>query len=289
MIGQIVNDVWTDPKLQVAPLFRAVSLDRQRYYRFMREKPRADRDMEVRSEIQKIAVEWPRYGSRSITHELRRRGLRVNRKRVQRLMREDNLLCLRRHSWIRTTDSRHGYAVYPNLVPELTVNGSNQLWVSDITYIRLAQEFVYLAVVLDAFSRRVIGWELSRNLDSGLALNALSRALSSRAYGPGLVHHSDRGVQYASTDYTDHLRLHGIRISMSRTGNPYDNAKAESFMKTLKYNEVYLDDYRDFAEARVRIAHFLEEVYNRKRLHSALGYVPPAEFEAALHPLMQVV
>ena len=289
MIEQIVLEVQTTPRLPVAPLCRALTLDRQRYYRFHKQTPRPDRDMELRSEIQKIALEWPRYGSRRIKQELRRHGIRVNRKRVRRLMREDNLLCLRQQSWILTTDSRHGYTVYPNLVPELGVTGPNQLWVSDLTYIRLEQEFVYLAVILDAFSRRVIGWELGRALDSGLALNALRMAISSRDFLPGLVHHSDRGCQYASTDYTDQLRHHGIQVSMSRTGNPYDNAKAESFIKTLKYEEVYLDDYLDFTEARIRIAHFLEEVYNRKRLHSALGYMPPAEFEAALVPFGQAI
>jgi len=279
MIARIVEEVRRNPALPVAPLCRAVALDRQKYYRFLRSQPRSGRDLELRSEIQKIALEWPRYGYRRITHELRRRGFRVNHKRVHRLMVEDNLLCLRHRAWHSTTDSGHGYRIYPYLVPDLSLTGPNQLWVSDITYIRLELEFIYLAVVLDAFSRRVIGWDLGRSLDSGLALNALLMALSSRDFVPGLVHHSDRGVQYASTDYTDLLKLHGIRLSMSRSGNPYDNAKAESFMKTLKYEEVYLQDYRSLTEARIGIAHFLEEVYNRKRLHSAIGYVPPFEFE----------
>ena len=288
MIEQIAFSVeTTTPKPPVTLLCRALSLDRQRYYRFIQAEKHTDRDMELRSEIQKIALEWPRYGSRRIAAELRRHGTPVNRKRVQRLMREDNLLCLRRKSWIRTTDSRHGYAIYPNLVPELELNGPNQLWVSDITYIRLELEFVYLAVVLDAFSRRVVGWDLGRGLDSGLALNAMGMALSNRDFLPGLVHHSDRGVQYASTDYTDQLKRNGLRISMSRTGNPYDNAKAESFMKTLKYEEVYLEEYRDFADARKHIAHFLEEVYNRKRLHSSLGNVPPEEFETTFALIRQ--
>ncbi len=194
-------------------------------------------------------------------------------------MRQDNLLCLRRKKFIRTTDSEHGLAVYPNLAGTLEVSGLNQLWVSDITYIRLWREFVYLAVVLDAFSRRVIGWSLGRTLEAELALAALRMALRTREFGPGLVHHSDRGVQYASGDYTGLLQQHGIEISMSRKANPYDNALAESFMKTLKYEEVYLFEYEDFAEAQRRIGQFLERVYNEKRLHSALGYLPPVEYE----------
>ena len=197
-------------------------------------------------------------------------------------MREDNLLCLRKRSFIRTTDSRHSLAVYPNLVPELTLTSINQLWVADITYIRLLREFVYLAVIIDAFSRRCIGWALEHYLEAELAIEALRQALAARQIGPGLVHHSDQGVQYASSAYTELLKKRGIRISMSRKGNAYDNAKAESFIKTLKYEEVYLFEYETIAEARCRIGHFLEEVYNQKRLHSALGYVPPAEFEEQL-------
>jgi transposase InsO family protein len=197
-------------------------------------------------------------------------------------MREDNLLCLRRRRFLRTTDSRHGLAVYPNLIPHLAVTGIDQLWVADITYIRLQHEFVYLAVILDAFSRRCIGWALGRSLEAPLAVGALRTALARRAVRPGLVHHSDQGGQYASSLYTELLLSRGIRISMSRRGNPYDNAYAESFLKTLKYEEVYLSEYADLADARLRIGHFVEKVYNRKRLHSALGYRPPAEFEQSL-------
>ena len=221
-------------------------------------------------------------GSRRITAALRRQDWVINRKRMQRTMRQDNLLCLRRKKFIRTTDSEHGLAVYPNLVPTLDISGLNQLWVADITYIRLLREFVYLAVVLDAFSRRVIGWSLGRTLEAELALAALRMALRTREFGPGLVHHSDRGVQYASGDYTKLLRQHGIGISMSRKANPYDNALAESFMKTLKYEEVYLFEYEDFAEAKRRIGQFLDRVYNEKRLHSALGYLPPVEYEQSV-------
>ncbi len=197
-------------------------------------------------------------------------------------MREDNLLCLRKRRFILTTDSRHSLTTYPNLVPELMLTGINQLWVADITYIRLLREFVYLAVILDAYSRRCIGWALELYLEAELALEALRMALATRKVEPGLVHHSDRGVQYASSVYTDLLKEQGIRISMSRTGNPYNNAQAERFMRTLKYEEVYLSEYETMAEARARISHFLEEVYNQKRLHSAIGYVPPAEYEQQL-------
>lgn len=197
-------------------------------------------------------------------------------------MREDNLLCLRKKKFICTTDSEHSLPVYPNLSADLVLTGVNQLWVADITYIRLQREFVYLAVVLDAYSRMCVGWNLGRRLDDGLTITALRKGLSSRVTGAGLVHHSDRGVQYASKDYTDMLKEHGIAISMSRSGNPYDNAKAESFMKTFKYEEVYLWEYENIIDAREHIEHFIEEVYNRKRLHSAIGYLPPVEFEQQL-------
>jgi len=241
-----------------------------------------DRELELRDAIQRIAVEFPSYGRPRITAELRRRGWCVNPKRVYRILREDNLLCLRKRKFVVTTDSGHGLSVYPNLAKELLPSGIDQLWVADLTYVRLEVEFVYLAVVLDAFSRRVIGWALDRTLEDALTLSALRMALKQRHPKPGLIHHSDRGVQYASRDYTGLLQQHGIRISMSRTGNPYDNAKAESFIKTLKYEEVYRQEYRDLAEARASIGHFLEKTYNQKRLHSALGYRPPVEFECSL-------
>ena len=257
-------------------------VSRAGWYRRGADPQPADRDLKLRDEIQKIALEWPAYGSRRITAELRRRKWTVNRKRVQRLMREDNLLCLRKRKFVVTTDSDHGLRVYPNLARQMTLTGIDQLWRADITYVRLAVEFVYLAVILDAYSRRVIGWELDATLEDSLTLAALRMALSRRTVTPELVHHSDRGVQYASGDYTQLLKDHHIRISMSRKANPWDNAACESFMKTLKCEEVYRTEYRDQAQARVRIGEFLERVYNEKRLHSALDYRPPAEFEREL-------
>jgi putative transposase len=256
-----------------------LNLPRSTWYRWCDSEALPDLDIELRDEIQKLALEKSVYGYRRMTAALRRQGLVLNHKRVLRIMREDNLLCLRKQRFITTTDSEHGLTVYPNLAREMQVNGLNQLWVSDITYIKLRGEFIYLAVILDAFSRRVIGWELSRRMDAALTLNALKMALSTRDVKPGLVHHSDRGVQYASTEYTKLLKGSGITISMSRKGNPYDNAMAESFMKTLKYEEVYLTEYANLSEARSRISHFLEQVYNCERLHSRIGYVPPVEYE----------
>jgi putative transposase len=257
-------------------------VSRAGYYRFLKLVEESAEEMKLRDAIQKIAVEIPAYGHRRITAELRRADWVVNRKRVLRIMREDNLLCLRRRAFVRTTNSDHKLPVYPNLTKELKVNGLNQLWVADITYIRLQCEFVYLSVILDAHSRRVIGWALGKTLEADLAVEALKMAIGRGRVELGLVHHSDRGIQYASRAYTELLTEHGIGISMSRPGNPYDNAKAESFMKTLKYEEVYRSEYRDFGDARRQIGQFIESVYNRKRLHSALGYLPPAEFEHSL-------
>ena len=257
-------------------------VSRASFYRFNEDAAKPDPDMDLRDAIQRIALEWPSYGRPRITAELRRRGWTVNPKRVYRLLREDNLLCVRKRKFVVTTDSNHGHKVYPNLAAAMILTGIDQLWRADITYIRLREEFVFLAVILDAFSRRVIGWALDRNMEDELTLTALRMALSERSIQPGLVHHSDRGSQYASNDYTDLLKAHGIGISMSRKGNPWDNAACESFMKTLKYEEVLRNEYRDLAEARASIHEFLEKVYNRKRLHSALGYLPPVEFEAQL-------
>lgn len=268
--------------MTVERLCTLARVSRAGFYRHPPRVPEADRDMALRDALQRIALEFPSYGWPRMTLELKRRGWAVNHKRVYRLMREDNLLCLRKRKFVVTTDSDHGLPIYPNLARQMTLVGLDQLWVADLTYIRLELEFVYLAVILDAFSRRVIGWALDRTLDTELTLQALRMALVRRRPAPGLVHHSDRGVQYASHDYTQLLRDHGIQISMSRKANPWDNAACESFIKTLKYEEVYRTEYRDLAEARAGIGAFLEKVYNQKRLHSALGYLPPAEFERGL-------
>jgi transposase InsO family protein len=238
-------------------------------------------EMAIRDEIQKIAVEFPRYGYRRVTVELRRRGFRINHKRAIRIMREDNLLFMKRLFKPVTTDSNHGFRVYPNLAKSLEVTGINQMWAADITYIQLLKEFVYLAVIEDVFSRRCIGWCLGRSMDTQLSVNALSMALSNRRSMniAGLIHHSDQGVQYAAGEYTEMLESNGIRISMSRKGNPYDNAFVESFIKTLKTEEVYLKEYENFSDALANIKQFIEEVYNRKRVHSSIGYMTPDEFE----------
>jgi len=257
-------------------------VSRATFYRFDPDREPVDEDLDLRDEIQRVALEFPCYGRPRITAELKRRGWDAGHRRVGRIMREDNLLCLRKRKFVVTTDSNHNLRVYPNLAGSMTLTGIDQLWIADITYIRLEMEFVYLAVVLDAFSRRVIGWALDRHLEDDLAIAALEMAFRRRTPPEGLTHHSDRGVQYASNDYTGLLKEHGVRVSMSRSGNPYDNATCESFMKTLKYEEVYRREYRDLADARACIERFLEKVYNGKRLHSALGYRPPVEFELAL-------
>lgn len=266
-------------------LCQTMGVSRAGYYRFLLRPQRQEADMELRSQIQNIALRWPAYGYRRMQAELERQGWRVNHKRVLRLMRVDNLLCLRRRKFILTTDSKHGLPIYPNLAKDMRLTGINQLWVADITYIRLAVEFVYLAVLLDAFSRSCVGWALQRSLEAALVLEALRMALRRRHPAPGLVHHSDRGVQYASRDYTQVLKQHGIQISMSRRGNVYDNSLAESFIKTLKYEEVYRTEYQHLEEAKASMQQFLEKIYNQKRLHSALGYRPPREFEKSLSVL----
>ena len=260
-------------------LCEMTGLNRAGFYRWRTPREASPVEMELRDQMQKIALESPAYGYRRIAHELRRRGFDVNHKRVLRMMREDNLLCVRGRAFVVTTNSNHRLPVYPNLAREITPTAINQLWVADITYIRLRSEFVYLAVVLDAFSRRVIGWALGRTLEAKLAVGALQMALDQRQPAPGLVHHSDRGSQYASGQYTDLLKAHSCQISMSHKASPWENAACESWMKTLKYEEVYCNEYRDWNDALASIGEFIDLVYNQKRLHSALGYVPPAEFE----------
>jgi putative transposase len=254
-------------------------VSRAGFYRHYGEHEPRQADVALRDHIQRIALENRFYGYRRVTAELHHQGVVANHKRVVRLMRADNLLAVRKRRFVFTTDSRHGYVVYSNLAARLKLTGVNQLWVADITYVRLRETFLYLAVVLDAHSRRVVGWELGEDLRAELALGALNRALADRAIEPGIVHHSDRGVQYCCQAYVERLQACGFVVSMSRAGNSYDNAKAESFMKTLKSEEVYLHQYRDQEDARSSIQRFIEEVYNRKRLHSSLGYLSPDDFE----------
>jgi len=260
----------------------AAAVSRAGYYRDLGERDPDTEAMLVRAAMQEIVLKHHRrYGYRRVAAELRRQGLTVNHKRVVRMMREDNLLAIGRRKYVLTTDSGHEQPVFLNLAGRMKPDGLNQLWVADLTYIRLAHEFVYLAVVIDRYSRRVIGWALDRSLGTGLAVAALCQAIELRAPLPGLVHHSDRGTQYCSAEYTELLKFHQILPSMSRPANPYDNAFCESFMKTLKREEIYCNQYRDLADLSGHMEEFIETYYNRQRLHSALGYQTPEEFETA--------
>jgi transposase InsO family protein len=269
--------------LSIESMCRLGQVSRAGFYRHWREREPRSEQTELRGQIQQIALAHRRnYGYRRVTAELRDHGWNVNHKRIARLMAEDNLLCLRKRTFVRTTDSGHDLRVYLNLAGPMELSGLDQLWVADITYLRLAGEFLYLAVVLDAFSRKVVGWSLEERIDAGLAIAALRQAIDARQPKPGLVHHSDRGVQYASNAYVDLLGEHGIVPSMSRAGNPYDNARCESFMKTLKQEEIHTRRYRDRADLEAHIGEFIERYYNRRRLHSALGYRSPDQFERSL-------
>jgi putative transposase len=266
--------------LSIERMCALARVSRASFYRSLQEQRPAEEEMEVRSTIQQIALEHRRrYGYRRICAEMRRRGMQVNHKRVLRMMRKDNLLTLRRRRFVVTSDSSHKLEVYLNLARRMKLSGMDQLWVADITYIRLKAEFVYLAVILDAFSRKVVGWALDRTLANRLTISALDRAIAQRGPRPGLVHHSDRGLQYARGEYVAVLEKSGMVPSMSRPANPYDNASCESFMKTLKREEIYANRYDNLEHLRANIEEFIEQYYNRQRLHSALGYRSPEEFE----------
>jgi putative transposase len=266
--------------LSIERMCELARVSRASFYRSLKEQRPAEEETAVRSTIQQIALDHRRrYGYRRICAELRRRGMQVNHKRVLRMMRKDSLLALRRRRFVVTTHSNHKFEVYLNLARRMKLSGTDQLWIADITYIRLRAEFVYLAVILDAFSRKVVGWALDRTLANRLTITALEHAVAQRGPRPGLVHHSDRGLQYARGEYVAMLEQYGIVPSMSRPANPYDNASCESFMKTLKREEIYANRYDNLEHLRTNIEEFIEQYYNRQRLHSALGYRSPEEFE----------
>jgi transposase InsO family protein len=278
----IAEAIAAQSPLSVRHLCDLLDVNRAWYYARPRiEKGDASEAVHLRDAIERIILDFPGYGYRRVTHALAQEGWTVNHKRVLRVMREESLLCQLKRRFVPTTDSCHGWRTYPNLFRGTALTAPDQVWVADITYIRLPTTFVYLAAILDAYSRRCVGWALSRWIDTDLTLAALTMALARREPAAGLIHHSDRGVQYASGAYVERLEARGVRVSMAARGNPYENAKAESFFKTLKTEEVYLKEYRTFEEALMNLEPFIEDVYNTKRLHSSLGYRPPVEFEAA--------
>ena len=281
MIGRTKED---HPSISERELCRVFEVSRSWYYECPSPEEKAAKDVELRNAIERIVLEFPGYGYRRVTKELQRGGWTVNHKRVLRIMREESILCQLKRGFKATTDSAHSLNRYPNLIKDVEPEGPDRIWLSDITYIRLPTAFCYLAAVLDAYSRYCVGWSLSRWIDTRLTLCALEMALWKRLPEPGLIHHSDQGVQYASSEYLARLQNAGALISMASVGNPYENAKAESFFRTLKMEEVYIKDYRGFEQAEENIGEFIEEVYNQKRLHSSLGYLPPVEFEA-IHAL----
>ena len=281
MIEQVREE---HPEMSIERLCELMGVSRSWYYERPSSKRRARGAVELRDAIERIVLEFPGYGYRRVTAALRREGWSVNHKRILRIMRRESLLCQLKRRFKVTTDSAHLFGRYPNLVKDAEIDDLDQAWTADITYVRLPTTFCYLAAILDAYSRKCVGWHLSRFIDTRLTLSALEMALATRRPAAELIHHSDQGVQYASGEYVSRLEEAGVLISMAAVGNPYENAKAESFFRTLKMEEVYLKDYENFQEAEENIGQFIEEVYNQKRLHSSLGYLPPVEFEA-LHVL----
>lgn len=266
--------------LSVLRMCELAPVSRASFYRHWEERAPAEAEMALRDAIQRMALAHRFYGYRRVAVLVEREGYVVGAKKVRRLMKEDNLLAARRRKFVATTDSEHDFVVHPNLAEHLLLRDVNQLWVADLTYVHLLAEFVYLAVILDAFSRRTVGWALGRSLEASLPLAALEHAIQSRHPKPGLVHHSDRGSQYASNDYVNRLEGIGAILSMSRPGRPWENGRCESFLRTLKQEEIDARPYRTMEELEQHVAEFIEQIYNRVRLHSALGYVSPEEFEA---------